>query len=208
MYLLDANILIRAHGDYYALDRVPPFWEWLQHHGQAGAVKIPSEIYEEMAGGGAPRPGDLLVPHLRQAALKRALILREETDINVVQAVLAAAYGTATPTELELEEMGQAPLLVAYAVADAPNRDGGHLRDEQAHAAGCSGQGARRLRRCGRPLHHALRVLPRAGFRAGLAQPSGPARIRKSVLGGEVAQPLSSCSRPNSLISPVSSCPE
>lgn len=122
MYLLDANILIRAHGDYYALDRVPPFWEWLQHHGQAGAVKIPSEIYEEMAGGGAPRPGDLLVPHLRQAALKRALILREETDINVVQAVLAAAYGTATPTELELEEMGQDPLLVAYAVADAPNR--------------------------------------------------------------------------------------
>ena len=29
LYLLDANVLIRAHEDYYPVDRIPPFWTWL-----------------------------------------------------------------------------------------------------------------------------------------------------------------------------------
>ena len=49
LYLLDANVLIRAHGDYYPIDRVPPFWNWLIAEGEAGHVKIPFEIYDEIA---------------------------------------------------------------------------------------------------------------------------------------------------------------
>lgn len=40
LYLLDANVVIDADRDYYALDRVPEFWDWLQHQGQAGHVKM------------------------------------------------------------------------------------------------------------------------------------------------------------------------
>ncbi|MCY4508918.1 MAG: DUF4411 family protein [Acidobacteria bacterium] len=29
LYLLDANVLIDAHRDYYPLGRVPEFWDWL-----------------------------------------------------------------------------------------------------------------------------------------------------------------------------------
>lgn len=36
LYLLDANTLIDANRDYYGLDSVPQFWEWLIHMGQQG----------------------------------------------------------------------------------------------------------------------------------------------------------------------------
>lgn len=32
VYLIDANVLIRAHGDYYPIDRIKPFWDWLLAH--------------------------------------------------------------------------------------------------------------------------------------------------------------------------------
>ncbi len=40
MYLLDANTLIDAKRDYYPIDRIPEFWEWLVHMGNEGFVKI------------------------------------------------------------------------------------------------------------------------------------------------------------------------
>ena len=39
LYLIDANVLIRAHEDYYALDRVPQFWEWLEQQALADRIK-------------------------------------------------------------------------------------------------------------------------------------------------------------------------
>lgn len=51
MYLIDANVLIRAHGDFYPIDRVPQFWDWLIEQGQRGNVKIPPEIYDEITAG-------------------------------------------------------------------------------------------------------------------------------------------------------------
>lgn len=48
LYLLDANVLIDANRDYYSIDRVPEFWEWLIHHGEQGTVKIPVEVYDEI----------------------------------------------------------------------------------------------------------------------------------------------------------------
>lgn len=43
-YLLDANVLITADRDYYSVDRVPEFWEWLIHHADNGVLEIPNEI--------------------------------------------------------------------------------------------------------------------------------------------------------------------
>ena len=49
LYLLDANVLIRAHEDYYPIDRVPQFWVWLLGLAEAGHAKLPFEIYHEIA---------------------------------------------------------------------------------------------------------------------------------------------------------------
>jgi len=122
LYLLDANVLIRAHADYYAIDRVPQFWDWLVHHAQAGHVKIAAEIFEEVAGGGQPRDGDLLLPFLRRADVKRALLLGEEPNPDLVTHVLSHAYGGPLPSEADLETMGQDPFLVAYALVDTRQR--------------------------------------------------------------------------------------
>ncbi len=40
--------MIDANRDYYGIDRVPEFWEWLEYQGSQGKVKIPLEIYEEI----------------------------------------------------------------------------------------------------------------------------------------------------------------
>jgi Domain of unknown function (DUF4411) len=49
LYLLDANVLIRAHEDYYGLEQVPQFWDWLRETAAAGIVKMPYEIHDEIA---------------------------------------------------------------------------------------------------------------------------------------------------------------
>jgi hypothetical protein len=48
VFLLDANVLIDAARDYYPLEMVPEFWEWLAHNGSVGHIKMPIEIYEEV----------------------------------------------------------------------------------------------------------------------------------------------------------------
>ncbi|MET1027883.1 MAG: DUF4411 family protein, partial [Dongiaceae bacterium] len=49
LYILDANVLIRAHEDYYPIDRVPQFWEWVMQISSAGRIKMPYEIHGEIA---------------------------------------------------------------------------------------------------------------------------------------------------------------
>ena len=36
MHLLDANVLIRADADFYSLERIPQFWDWLAEKGGNG----------------------------------------------------------------------------------------------------------------------------------------------------------------------------
>lgn len=48
LYLLDANVLIDANRDYYPIERVPEFWDWLAAIGEQGQAKIPLEIYAEV----------------------------------------------------------------------------------------------------------------------------------------------------------------
>lgn len=108
LYLLDANVLIRANADYYPIDRVPPFWSWLIAEGRAGHVKIPFEIHAEIATG-----NDDLARWIGQKDVIDALMLDEEVDQSVFNRVLAEGYAPDL-TDTELEEAGNDPFLVSY----------------------------------------------------------------------------------------------
>lgn len=55
LYLLDANVLIRAHEDYYPVDRIPQFWIWLLQQAESGVIRMPRQIFDEVT----PPPGPL-----------------------------------------------------------------------------------------------------------------------------------------------------
>ena len=88
LYLIDANVLIRAHEDYYPLDRVPQFWTWLENEAITGQVKMPFEIHDEIAISRGPLKDWICSQDIRQA-----LILDEEADDDLVNHVLAEGYG-------------------------------------------------------------------------------------------------------------------
>ncbi len=113
-YLLDANVLIRAHADYYPIDKVPEYWEWLVHMGQQGHIKIPAEIFDEIKDGPSDGEKDLLFAWLQIDAHRDALILEDEPQNAIVQHVVTAGYA-ANLTDDEFEEIGRDPFLVAYA---------------------------------------------------------------------------------------------
>ena len=77
IYLVDANVLIDANRDYYPIERVPEFWEWLIEMGQLGHVKVPQEIYEEIAVP-RPRPPYALVEWL--IAHRKSYYLRKRSE--------------------------------------------------------------------------------------------------------------------------------
>lgn len=109
IYLLDASALITAHYTWYGQKRVPEFWRWLLHHGEAGAIKLPQEIYAEVEGG-----TDDLAAWMHDAATKKALMLAEDSDLDAVQNVLTC-YGDPL-TESDMITIGQDPFLIAAGV--------------------------------------------------------------------------------------------
>jgi hypothetical protein len=113
LYLLDANVLISAHEDYYGIDQVPQFWDWLLKVAKAGQAKMPFEIHQEIAISGGP-----LCSWITVAATKKALVLDEEVDQDLVEKVLNEGYGP-NLNDGELEKVGQDPFLIAYALAEA-----------------------------------------------------------------------------------------
>jgi Domain of unknown function (DUF4411) len=113
LYLLDANVLIRADEDYYGFEQVPQFWDWLFEQCQAGAIKMPLEIWQEVAGSHTK-----LGEWINDTAVKEVLILEEEADPDMLNEVLTTGYG-ADLTDTELEKIGQDMFLVAYARVDA-----------------------------------------------------------------------------------------
>lgn len=118
--LLDANILITAHNSYYAIDAVPEFWAWLANRAEAGHIKMPKEIYDEIKDGGTDKEKDLLYEWIQQPAIKAALVLKEEVDPALVQKVIAEGYADDLD-DVEIEKLGRDPFLIAYGLA-APNR--------------------------------------------------------------------------------------
>ena len=86
LYLLDACVLIDANRDYYPIERVPEFWDWLLEMGKLDRIKIPQEFYEEVI---FPRPQkdkkDPLVEWLK--TYKETLVLDEEAVVELVTRV-------------------------------------------------------------------------------------------------------------------------
>ena len=108
LYLLDANVLIQAHEEYYPLDRIPQFWVWLVEEAVAGHAKMPFEIHNEIADADGP-----LKDWITTTEVKNTLILPEEVDQGLFNQVLDNAYAPNLKDD-ELEEAGQDPFLIAY----------------------------------------------------------------------------------------------
>jgi len=109
IYLLDANVLINAHGLYYPIDMIPEFWEWIRHKATEGLIKMPIETFEEVRGG----KKDLLTIWMHEKETLDHLMLKEEVDGAALNSVLSTGYATDL-TDTEIEQVGRDPFLVAY----------------------------------------------------------------------------------------------
>jgi hypothetical protein len=110
LHLLDANILITANRQYYPLERVPEFWDWLVHYGNGGQIKMPVEMVEEIKEG-----TDDLAEWLCVEDHMNALSFAEEADVALVQRVINDGYAPDL-TDQEIEIIGRDPFLIAYAL--------------------------------------------------------------------------------------------
>lgn len=107
LYLLDANVLITADHQYYPMDRVPQFWEWIIKQADAGNIKIPPEIFNEILTG----DGEL------ERWLKKnkdVMWLDEEPDVTLLREVIEMGYASDL-NDVELEQIAKDPFLVTYA---------------------------------------------------------------------------------------------
>ncbi len=122
IYLLDANTLIDAKRDYYPIDRVPEFWDWLIYHGENGNVKIPIEVYEEFSDT-KDKDGnkDALASWADSENVKKSLLLNESAEQDLVARITYGGY-IENPTDDDLEKIGRDPFLLSYALKDAKNR--------------------------------------------------------------------------------------
>ncbi len=114
LYLCDANVLIDANQDYYPIERVPEFWDWLVAMGESGQVKVPEEIVLPRSS----RPDalvDWLVIH------RDKMVLDEEVDRELLDRVIEEGYADDL-TDQEFATMGRDPFLIAYALDNPPNR--------------------------------------------------------------------------------------
>lgn len=112
LYLLDANVLIRAHEDYYPIDRIPQFWAWLVSLGDSSTIKVPYEIYGEIAVSTGP-----LHDWLTDNAVTKSILLDQKVDPASLNNVLAQGYAPDLD-DSEIEEIGRDPFLIAYALND------------------------------------------------------------------------------------------
>lgn len=118
LYLIDANVLITANRDYYAIDQVPEFWDWLRYQGEQGQIKMPIEILEEVKAG--RKENDPLLDWINDDVNYEALRIDEEVDPNLVRQVVDNGYAPDL-TDDEVDQLGQDPFLIAYAMA-GPDR--------------------------------------------------------------------------------------
>ena len=103
LYLLDSNVLIDAHRDYYSVDRVPEFWDWLASMGEQARVKVPLEAYEEVVAG----KEDSLTIWLKDNKIN--LMLDEQVDVEIVRRIVEEGYA-ADLTDDEIEQARQRSL--------------------------------------------------------------------------------------------------
>ncbi len=112
--LLDANILIDANRDYYPMDRVPEFWDWLAAMGQQGLVKVLREVYDKVT-----QADDALSRWLKEH--REPLLLDEVVDGDLIRRVISEGYAPDL-NDVEIEQLNEDPFWVAYALADPGQR--------------------------------------------------------------------------------------
>ncbi|WP_427792287.1 DUF4411 family protein [Brevundimonas diminuta] len=117
MHLIDANILITAHNNYYPTNRVPEFWSWVLHHAEHNRIKMPVEMIEEVQGGTSDAEKDLLYEWLQQPGVADTLRLDEEVDLDALNEILSNGYANDL-NEVEIEAIGRDPFIMAYAYKD------------------------------------------------------------------------------------------
>lgn len=113
LYLLDANVLIDAHGKYYPVDRIPAFWAWLLDQAHANMIKMPRVIFDELT----PPPGPFAA-WLAQRHVRETLILNENISVSVIRHVIDVGYAPDL-TDVEINAIGKDPFLVASALSGA-----------------------------------------------------------------------------------------
>jgi Domain of unknown function (DUF4411) len=105
-------VLIRAHEDYYPIDRIPQFWTWLVSMGNRGTVKVPYEIYGEIAVSTGP-----LHDWLTDGTVSKSMLLDQKIDPVTLNIVIAQGYAPDLD-DSEIEEIGRDPFLIGYALND------------------------------------------------------------------------------------------
>jgi hypothetical protein len=115
LYLLDANVLISAQELHYPLKRIPQFWAWMLTMADAGTIKLPVEIFNEIA----ISKGDLK-DWLTSPDHAKKLRLSGQVNGAILQNVISQGYAPDL-TDSELEQIGQDPFLVAYAIPHGTN---------------------------------------------------------------------------------------
>ena len=122
LYLLDANTLIDAKRDYYPIDRIPEFWDWLIFMGEQGFIKIPIEVYEEFSDTkNSTGKKDDLAMWAERIEVKEALLLNEAAEQSLVARIIYEGY-VSDPTDDDLVKMGRDPLLISYALKSITDR--------------------------------------------------------------------------------------
>jgi len=116
LYLLDANVLIDANRDYYPMERIPEFWEWLENVGKNGNAAVPLEVHEEISDG-----HDAIAKWVKRDSIKSALLFQEEVDVSLVSYVIDQGYASDL-TDDEVAVIGRDPFLIAYALKDVDAR--------------------------------------------------------------------------------------
>lgn len=116
VYLLDANVLIIANRQYYPIERVPAFWDWLIGQGVAGNVKIVEEVFDEFIGG-----NDVLAGWAKRQIVEDALLFPESVDVSLLRLVMSDGYASDL-TDDEIEQLGRDPFLIAHALRNPPDR--------------------------------------------------------------------------------------
>ncbi len=101
--------MIDADRDYYPIDRVPEFWDWLLHVAEQGLVKVPQDAFEEITDGNGR-----LVEWIKE----HKAVLLEETELETgpVRRVVEQGYAPDLRDD-ELEKLKADPFIVAYGVA-------------------------------------------------------------------------------------------
>lgn len=96
---------------------MPLFWDWLYQEAIDGHIKMPFEIYREIA---VSNKGQLK-DWINDPDIKHALILDEEVDGDLFNTAMDDGYANDL-TDHEMDQIGNDPFLVAYALLETGGR--------------------------------------------------------------------------------------